>query len=137
MFSMIQFQSAGLVIVLFIMCMHFARRTKWLVTERTFEVFLFIVLAGLLLDISSIFAIAYRTKIPVIVTNLISKFYLISLQVTTLMTLVYLFADLFWYEERIRKLFRPFLIFLIVIFCSYLFLPIYYFFDFENRVVYY
>lgn len=136
MFSMIQFQSAGLVIVLFIMCMHFARRTKWLVTERTFEVFLFIVLAGLLLDISSIFAIAYRTKIPVIVTNLISKFYLISLQVTTLMTLVYLFADLFWYEERIRKLFRPFLIFLIVIFCSYLFLPIYYFFDFENRVVY-
>ena len=67
MFSMIQFQSAGLVIVLFIMCMHFARRTKWLVTERTFEVFLFIVLAGLLLDISSIFAIAFVAAVSYVI----------------------------------------------------------------------
>ena len=95
MFSMIQFQMCGLAIIIFIIFAHFFRRTKWLMTERFFEAFLFVVLAGLLLDISSIFAIANRDKIPVI-TNIISKFYLISTVVITLMTLSYLFWELFW-----------------------------------------
>ena len=135
MFSMIQFQMCGLAIIIFIIFAHFFRRTKWLMTERFFEAFLFVVLAGLLLDISSIFAIANRDKIPII-THIIAKFYLISIVVITLMTLSYLFWELFWQTEKMKKFFLPIGIVLTCIFISYLFLPINYFFDLEERAVY-
>ncbi len=135
MFSMIQFQLSGLVIVLFITWLHFTRRTKWIITERIFEVFLLLVLSGLLLDISSVFAIAHRDKFP-FVTDLIAKLYLINLIIIALMTLVYLLADLFLHDKKMRKRFRIIFVLLAVILCSYFFLPIYYFFDLQNQVVY-
>lgn len=135
MFSMIQFQVAGLVIVLFILFMHLTRRTRWLVTERIFEAFLTVVLIDLCLDIASIFAIAYKDKNP-FVTDLVAKTYLISLVIVTLMTFIYSFADLLWHEKKVRKYFSPFLIAMLLILSGYFFLPIGYFFDMEKMTVY-
>ena len=135
MLSMIHFQLCGLAIIIFIIFAHFFRRTKWLITERFFESFLFVVLTGLLLDISSVFAIAHRDKIPVI-TDIISKFYLISIVLIALMTLSYLFWELFWQTEKMKKFFLPMGIVLACIFMSYLFLPINYFCDLEARIIY-
>lgn len=135
MFSMVKFQLSGLVIVLFIMWLHFSRRTKWIITERIFEVFLILVLSGLVLDISSVFAIVYREKIP-LVTDIIAKLYLINLIVIALMTLVYLLADLVMHDKRVRNLFCGFFVLLAGVLCSYFFLPIYYFCDLQKQIVY-
>ncbi len=135
MFSMIQFQVAGLIMVLFILFMHFVRRTKWLITERIFESFLAVVLTDLCLDIASIFAIAHKDKNP-FMTDLIAKIYLISLVIVTLMTFIYSFADLFWHKKKVKKYIYPFSFIMLLILCSYFFLPIGYFFDMEKKAVY-
>ncbi|MDD7298745.1 hypothetical protein, partial [Fibrobacter intestinalis] len=61
--------------------------------NRVFQVTYYIILAGLIADILSVFLITYQDRLPKILVEVEAKTYLISLELTALLGLLYLISS--------------------------------------------
>ncbi|MCI5601205.1 MAG: EAL domain-containing protein [Hallerella sp.] len=74
--------------------------------NRVFQVTYYIILAGLIADILSVFLITYQDRLPKILVEVEAKTYLISLELTALLGLLYLISSVTSKMEKIRKWIR-------------------------------
>lgn len=106
----ISFQVCGLILVTMIMSIFFRYKTLRRMNEVAFSVLLLSVFSCIVMDISSIIALRNQEKIPLVVTNFICKFYLLTIINVAYSLLIYTLIEVY---RRRKKLFRFFLFYLL------------------------
>ncbi len=129
-------QICGLIVVFFIAGFYFKKRTGWIQSDRVFSYMLVNTILCLLFDIASVFTINFRAYIPGWLNALVCKCYLISLILVGYFTILYVYAQIFVnMREYIRK-FRKTTVFIGISLIPYIFLPIEYYVNKEDYVIY-
>lgn len=88
-------QICGLIVVLVILLFFVKQRKVGLHTEYMFFLILMSTLISIMLDITSVEAIAYKDQLPDIVVYAICKIYLVSLLIVGMCALAYILADVY------------------------------------------
>lgn len=102
----IQFQAAGIVLVVLVMSLLWKEKTLRLYTEGIFNVLLGTVFICILLDISSIFALNYEQKIGRGFMVVVCKAYLISIVCVAFMLLVYTLPGIYKKQRHMERVVR-------------------------------
>ena len=89
----IQFQIAGLLILVLLFVFYKSHRPLQLYTEKAFYRVLCIMIVSLALDILSLFAIEYREVIPAFFVDFVCKSYIVTLVWETWSALIYVLTD--------------------------------------------
>ena len=132
----IQFQIAGLIILLLVAALYYKRRSVWIYTDKIFGLFIAIAFVSVALDIASIFTINYRAVLPGIVNEVVCKIYIYSLTWIAYVTFLYLMADLLRNNSTYSKWFKLLSTIMLAIGVAYIFLPIDYHVDVTDRSIY-
>ena len=98
----IQIQTYGLIILFMLFIFYKSHKTLNLYTEQVFMRAMYISMANLLLDISSLVFISYMDLFPLLAVKLVCKLYIISLVWEAVFALVYVLTDVYS-EEKHRK----------------------------------
>ena len=132
----IQFQIAGLIILLLVAALYYKRRSVWIYTDKIFGLFIATAFVSVALDIASIFTINYRAVLPGIVNEVVCKIYIYSLTWIAYVTFLYLMADLLRNNSTYSKWFKLLTAIMLAIGVAYIFLPIDYHVDAIDRSIY-
>ena len=132
----VQFQIAGLIILLLVAALYYKRRSVWIYTDKIFGLFIATAFVSVTLDIASIFTINYRAVLPGIVIEVVCKIYLYSLTWIAYVTFLYLMADLLRNNSTYSKWFKLLTAIMLAIGVAYIFLPIDYHVDAIDRSIY-
>ncbi|MGN1406558.1 MAG: EAL domain-containing protein [Erysipelotrichaceae bacterium] len=98
----VQFQVCGLIILIVLLILYKSHRTLRLYKERVFFRALCAIILSLILDISSLLFIHFRTYISIHLVNIVCKVYVVSLIWASRSALVYVLTDIME-EIRHRK----------------------------------
>jgi len=90
----IQVQICGLLIVLLLYCFYMSSETLKLYTEKIFHQAMCMSMLCLFLDILSVVAITYRSRLPLFFVESICKLYIITLVWVSMYAFVYVLTDL-------------------------------------------
>lgn len=102
----IQFQAAGMILVVLVGALLFSEKTLRLYTESVFVVLLCMVFSCIFLDISSIFALNNEEVIGTAVMNLICKAYLISIVVVAYILLMYALTEVHRKKRHMARIMK-------------------------------
>ncbi len=101
----IPFQICGLVLVTMILILFFRHKTLHRTNEVAFSVLLLSVFFCIIMDIASVFAIQNQSKIPLLLTHFICKFYLFTIISVSYAMLVYTLIEIYHRQEKLLQLF--------------------------------
>lgn len=125
----VDFQIAGLVILVLVAALYRKRRTVWIYTDRIFGMLIVAALMCVVFDIASIVTINYRDDVPALLNELVCKLYLFSLAMVACITLLYLLADVFRDSSNYTKVYLYISMILMLVALAYFVLPIEYHVD--------
>lgn len=125
----IEIQCCGLVILFVITYFYYNAKRIGVKTQITFTGMLIAVMVCLLMDVSSVIAIINRDVIPLLLCDLISKGYLLSLLFVIAWGLLYLCADIYPSTATFRRIVQILVSALIPAFAIVLVLPIRYYYN--------
>ncbi|MBQ8567703.1 MAG: EAL domain-containing protein [Oscillospiraceae bacterium] len=99
----IQIQTYGLIILFMIYVFYKSHNTLKLYTEQIFMRTMYISIANLILDISSLVFIAHMDSLPIYTVKLFCKLYIVSLIWVTESALLYVMTDVYPEEQHRKK----------------------------------
>lgn len=132
----IQVQCCGLVLMLVIFYFYKSQKSIKLNTEKAFLNSFIMTSVGLILDILSCVVIRLRAHLPAIFVDIIAKSYLVSLVGLAFFAFLYILTDLYSKRSEFKKTIIAYGIFVGIAALLIYILPIYYYDDEINGVLY-
>lgn len=132
----IQVQCCGLVVMLVLFYFYKSQRTITLNTVKAFWNSFVITFISIVLDILSCIVIRFREYLPNLLVDAVAKSYLASLAGLAYFALLYILTDVYSRKSELRKVSVSYGIFMSIDIILIYILPINYFDDVQNKVLY-
>lgn len=129
-------QSCGLVLLIILMFLYKSQKTVKLRTEKAFMYAFIMTIISVCVDIISCIAIWYMDSLPIFLVKLAGKSYLVSLLWESFLALLYICTDIYATPVGYKKIIMCYGIFAIVISNLIYALPIYFYLDKAEGVLY-
>ncbi|MBQ3584993.1 MAG: EAL domain-containing protein [Lachnospiraceae bacterium] len=118
-------QCCGIILLIVLLYFYSGQRKVRLNTERAFLRIYISAFINLILDISSIVAITYRDTLPDMLVELVCKFYVMTLVLVNLFSMLYVCADIYVDKKEYNTIRNRFTVFSVIGMIFVLILPIY------------
>lgn len=118
-------QCCGIILLIVLLYFYSGQRKVRLNTERAFLRIYISTFINLILDISSIVAITYRDTLPDMLVELVCKFYVMTLVLVNLFSMLYVCADIYVDKKEYNTIRNRFTVFSVIGMIFVLILPIY------------
>ena len=118
-------QCCGIILLIVLLYFYSGQRKVRLNTERAFLRIYISAFINLILDISSIVAITYRDTLPDMLVELVCKFYVMTLVLVNLFSMLYVCADIYIDKKEYSTIQNRFTVFSVIGMIFVLILPIY------------